>query len=105
MKLSVPHKMLRISGMILVVLIPVMISLWVAHIHAVKDTRTHLRAFARQALNKTDLVIQQADSVRRAAENYRGTPCTPQHRAQMLNIVHGSQYVADLIYAEGNHFL
>lgn len=105
MKLSVPRKLLRISGMILVVLIPVMISLWVAHIHAVKDTRTHLRAFARQALNKTDLVIQQADSVRRAAETYRGTPCTPQHRAQMLNIVHGSQYVADLIYAEGNHFL
>ena len=105
MKLSVPHKMLRISGMILVVLIPVMISLWFAHIHAVKETRTHLRAFARQALNKTDLVIQQADSVRRAAENYRGTPCTPQHRDVMLNIVHGSQYVADLIYAQGNHFL
>lgn len=105
MKLSVPRKMLRISGMILVVFIPVMISLWFAHIHAVKETRTHLRAFARQALNKTDLVIQQADSVRRAAESYRGMPCTPQHRAMMLNIVHGSQYVADLIYAEGNHFL
>lgn len=105
MKLTVPRKMLIISGMILVVLIPVMISLWFAHIHAVKETRTHLRAFARQALNKTELVIQQADSVRRAAENYRGIPCTPQHRAMMLNIVHGSQYVADLIYAEGNHFV
>ncbi|WLI75309.1 EAL domain-containing protein [Kosakonia sp. H02] len=102
---SVRRMMLKIGGIILVVFIPVMLSLWFAHIRAVKETDTQLRSFALQALNKTDVVIQQVDIVRRAAAKYQGQRCTAEHRAAMLNIVHGSQYVADLIYAEGNHLL
>ncbi|WP_342322612.1 EAL domain-containing protein [Kosakonia sp. BYX6] len=102
---SVRRKMLRIVGVMLVVLIPVMLSLWFAHIRAVKETGSQLRSFSQLALNKTEVVIQQVDSVRAAAEKYQGQPCTAEHRAAMLNIVRSSQYVADLIYARGNDFL
>lgn len=102
---SVRRKMLRVVGIVLVVLLPVMLSLWFAHIRAVKETGGQLRAFAQQALNKTETVIQQVDTVRYAAEKYHGEICSSQHRAAMLNIVRGSLYVADLIYARGDTFI
>jgi len=102
---SAHRKMLRVVGIILVVLLPVMLSLWFAHLRAVKETGEQLRAFAQQALNKTDVVIEQVSAARRAAEKYHGEICTPKHRAAMLNIVRGSLYMSDLIYARGDTFL
>lgn len=102
---SVHRKMLRVVGIIMVVLLPLMLSLWFAHLRAVKETGTYLNAFARQALDKTDVVIQQVNSARLAAEKYHGEICSPQHRAAMLNIVRGSLYLSDLIYARGDSFL
>lgn len=102
---SVRRKMLWVIGIILVVLLPVMLSLWFAHIRAVKETGTQLHSFAQLALNKTEAVVQQVDTVRLAAEKYQGQICTPEHRAAMLNIVRGSLYVSDLIYARGGQFL
>ena len=102
---SAQRKMLRVVGIIMVVLLPVMLSLWFAHIRAVKETGIHLRSFAQLALDKTELVIGQVDQVRSAAEKYHGQVCSPEHRNYMLNIIRGSLYVADLIYARGEQFL
>lgn len=102
---SVHRKMLRVVGIIMVVLLPVMLSLWFAHLRAVEETGSQLRTFAQQALNKTNTVIQQVNNARRAAEKYHGEICSAQHHAAMLNIVRGSLYVADLIYAHGDSFL
>ncbi|MGP3591261.1 EAL domain-containing protein [Vagococcus sp. WN89Y] len=102
---SVRRKLLRVVGVMLAVLLPVMLSLWFAHLRAVNETGTQLRTFAQQALDKTDVVIQQVNTARQAAEKYHGEMCSPQHRAAMLNIVRGSLYLADLIYAHGDSFL
>ena len=102
---SAHRKMLRLVGIIMVVLLPVMLSLWFAHIRAVKETGNHLRSFAQLALDKTELVIGQVDQARSAAEKYHGQVCSPEHRDYMLNIIRGSLYVADLIYARGEQFL
>ncbi|WP_039055714.1 EAL domain-containing protein [Enterobacter sp. Bisph1] len=102
---SVRRRMFRVVGIIIAVLLPLMLSLWFAHIRAVKETDAQLKSFALLALNKTERVIQQADTVRSAAEHYHGEICTPEHRTAMLNIVRGSLYVEDLIYARGDHFL
>jgi len=96
---SAQRKMLRVVGIIMVVLLPVMLSLWFAHIRAVKETGIHLRSFAQLALDKTERVIGQVDLARSAAEKYHGQVCSPEHRSYMLNIIRGSLYVADLIYA------
>ncbi|WP_312633313.1 EAL domain-containing protein [Pseudescherichia sp.] len=102
---SARRKALRIVGIIMVVLLPVMLALWFAHIRAVKETGIQLRSFAQLALDKTELVIQQVDSARSEAEKFKGRICSPAHRYNMLNIIRGQLYVADIIYANGDRFL
>jgi len=50
-------KVLRIVGVIMVVLLPVMLALWFAQQRAVNETSSQLRSFAALALDKTELVI------------------------------------------------
>lgn len=56
-------------------------------------------------LNKTELVIQQADLARDMALLYQGKMCTPAHQKNMLDIIRGRLYISELIYAQGDHFL
>ena len=105
MNRSARRKMLRVVGIIMVVMLPVMLALWFAQLRAVTETSSQLRTFAQLALDKTELVIEQVDLARNAAEKYQGERCTPEHRQYMLNVVRGRLYVADLIYADGQRFL
>ncbi len=97
-------KVLRIVGVIMVVSLPVMLALWFAQQRAVNETRSQLSTFAQLALDKTELVIQQVELARHTAEQYSGDICTPAHRQNMLNIVRGRLYIADLLYADGREF-
>ncbi|MFN1130996.1 EAL domain-containing protein [Enterobacter sp. RHB15-C17] len=105
MNRSARRKVLRVVGIIMVVLLPVMLALWFAQLRAVTETSSQLRSFAQLALDKTELVIEQVDLARDAAEKYQGEICSPAHRQYMLNVVRGRLYVSDLIYAEGQQFL
>ncbi|MFO3904557.1 EAL domain-containing protein [Enterobacter hormaechei] len=105
MNRSARDKVLRIVGVIMVVSLPVMLALWFAQQRAVNETRSQLSSFAQLALDKTELVIQQVELARHAAEQYSGDICTPAHRQDMLNIVRGRLYIADLLYADGREFL
>ena len=78
---SVRREMFRVVGIIMAIVLPLMLSLWFAHIRAVKETDAQLQSFALLALNKTERVIQQADTVRHEAEKYKGQLCAPEHRA------------------------
>lgn len=102
---SARRKTLRFLGTLTVVLLPVVLALWFAHVRATSETRNQLRTFAQLALNKTELVIQQADLARDMAQLYQGEMCTPAHQKSMLNIIRGRLYISDLIYAQGDHFL
>ncbi|MEG2434204.1 MAG: CSS-motif domain-containing protein, partial [Acinetobacter sp.] len=86
MNLSAQSKMLKLLGTLTVVLLPVVLALWFAHIRAMSETRTQLHSFAQLVLNKTELVIQQADLARDMAQLYQGKMCTPAHQKSMLNI-------------------
>ena len=89
----------------MVVLLPVVLALWFAQIRAMSETRNQLRSFAQLVLNKTELVIQQADLARDMALLYQGKMCTPAHQKNMLDIIRGRLYISELIYAQGDHFL
>lgn len=101
MSQSTRRKVLRFLGTIIVVLLPVLLALWFAHIRAVSETRNQLHSFAQLVLDKTELVILQADLARDAAEQYQGQACTPAHQQRMLNIIRGRLYINELIYAKG----
>ncbi|MBB3322099.1 EAL domain-containing protein [Atlantibacter sp. RC6] len=95
---------LRLAGITLVVLLPVALALWLAHLRAISDTRAHLHAFAQLVLDKTEIVIKDVDAAREEALTWAGLICSADHRANMLNIVRGHLYVADLIYASEDEF-
>lgn len=99
------RKVLRFLGIIMVVLLPVMLALWFAHLQATSQTSKQLSIFAHLALDKTERVVLQADLARDAAEQYQGQACTPAHQQRMLNIIRGRLYINELIYAQGDRFL
>ncbi|EMV0811789.1 CSS-motif domain-containing protein, partial [Salmonella enterica] len=99
MSQSTRRKVLRFLGTIIVVLLPVLLAIWFAHIRAVSETRNQLHSFAQLVLDKTERVILQADLARDAAEQYQGQACTPAHQQRMLNIIRGHLYINELIYA------
>lgn len=99
------RRLLTLSGIILVVLLPVILAIWIAFIWAKAEVNAQLRTFAQLALDKSELVNQQADQVSDEAERYQGPPCTTAHQRQMLNIIRGYLYINELIYARDNQFL
>jgi len=84
---SARRKMLKFLGTFMVVLFPVVLAIWFAHIRAMTETHNQLRSFAQLVLNKTELVILQADLARDMAQLYQGKMCTPAHQKSMLNII------------------
>uniref|UniRef100_UPI00359C4B87 CSS-motif domain-containing protein n=1 Tax=Escherichia albertii TaxID=208962 RepID=UPI00359C4B87 len=92
-------------GIVFVVLLPIILSLWIAFLWAKSEVNSQLRTFAQLALDKSELVIQQADLASDEAERYQGHVCTPAHQKRMLNIIRNYLYINELIYAHDNHFL
>ena len=74
---SAPRKALRIFGIVLVILLPVLLALWFAQIRAKAETADQLRLFSRLALQKTEMVIREADEARDKARLYQGAICSP----------------------------
>lgn len=72
MNRSALRNMLKVVGIIMVVMLPVMLALWFAQLRAVSEISAQLRTFAELALNKTERVIQQVDLAREDAEKYQG---------------------------------
>ena len=99
------HQLLALPGIIFLVLFPIILSLWIAFLWAKSEVNNQLRTFAQLSLDKSELVIRQADLVSDAAERYQGQVCTPTHQKRMLNIIRGYLYINELIYARDNHFL
>ena len=88
MNRSARRKMLKVVGIIMVVMLPVMLALWFAQLSAVSEISAQLRTFAELALNKTERVIQQVDWPGKTRKNIRAK-CTPEHRQYMLNVSRG----------------
>lgn len=65
MNRSALRNMLKVVGIIMVVMLPVMLALWFAQLRAVSEISAQLRTFAELALNKTERVIQQVDLARK----------------------------------------
>ena len=103
MSQSARRRMLALPGIIFVVLLPVILSLWIALLWAKAEVNNQLRAFALLALEKSELVIQQADLASDDAERYQGQICTPTHQQQMLNIIRGYLYIPTITFFYVQH--
>ncbi len=68
---------LRILGVTLVVLLPVVLALWFAQIRAKAETSDRLRAFSQLALQKTEMVVYEADRARERPCSLKGKCALP----------------------------
>jgi sensor c-di-GMP phosphodiesterase-like protein len=80
---------------------PVVLALWFAQIRAKAETSDRLHAFSQLALQKTEMVVYEADRAREKALQFKGTICSFAHQQYMLSVVRSLLYVDDLIYADG----
>ena len=55
------HQLLALPGIIFLVLFPIILSLWIAFLWAKSEVNSQLQTFAQLALDKSELVIRQAD--------------------------------------------
>lgn len=72
MSRSAPHKALKIFGISLVILLPVVLALWLAQHRARVETNDQLRSFSQLALQKTEMVIHEVEQARKRPCNIRG---------------------------------
>ncbi|MCT4713697.1 EAL domain-containing protein [Enterobacteriaceae bacterium H18W14] len=98
-------RILRTSGFMLTVCLPVMLAVYFAHVRASSETQQHLRSFAQLVIEKTEIVIQHVEAAQDEAQQYTGPVCSPEHMLKLLDIARSKLYVEDLIYAHGNNFL
>lgn len=98
-------KVLRTSGFVLMVCLPIMLAIYFAHVRATSDTQQHLHSFGKLVMEKTEIVIGHVNEARSEAERFSGEICSPKHMANMLDIVRGKLFVEDLIYVSGNKLL
>ncbi|AIR60371.1 EAL domain-containing protein [Cedecea neteri] len=98
-------KALRTSGFVLIVCLPIMLAIYFAHVRAMSDTQQHLHSFGKLVMEKTEIVISHVNEARSEAERFSGEICSPRHMANMLDIVRGKLFVADLIYVSGDKLL
>ncbi|TQF08247.1 EAL domain-containing protein, partial [Myxococcus llanfairpwllgwyngyllgogerychwyrndrobwllllantysiliogogogochensis] len=105
MSRNAPHKALKVLGIALVILLPMVLASWLAQHRAKVETDDQLRSFSQLALQKTEMVIHEVEEARKKAMQYQGIICSPQHQRYMLDIVRSLLYVNDLIYAKGTDFV
>lgn len=105
MKERIYLRILRTSGLILTVCMPVVLAIYFAHIRATSDTQQHLRSFAQLVIEKTELVIRHVNSAQDEAESFTGQRCSARHMQQMMDTARAELYVEDIIYAPGKNFL
>ncbi|HEY1844659.1 MAG TPA: EAL domain-containing protein [Buttiauxella sp.] len=98
-------RVLRTSGLMLTVCLPVMLAVYFAHLRASSETQQHLSSFAQLVIEKTEAVIQHVEAAQDEAQRFSGQVCSPQHMQKLLDIARSQLYVEDLIYAHGNSFL
>lgn len=98
-------KTLRIIGVLLIVMLPIVFAIWFARIRAENDTQQHLQAFASMVLEKSESVISHVNDVREDASRFRGIPCSPAHQVSMLSSLRTSMDVEELIYAHNDDLL
>lgn len=99
------QRILRTSGFMLTVCLPILLAVYFAHVRASSETQQHLRSFAQLVIEKTEIVIRHVDAAQHEAQQYTGPICSPEHMLKLLDVARSKLYVEDLIYARGNQFI
>ena len=87
--------------LLLAMLIPLGLSIWLAHRQAQKAVIKEVDDYANWVVIRTQKVVQQAKLALNDIDQFTGTPCSPEHLLAMRRVAFSNHYVQELIYV--NH--
>ncbi|MFZ3387407.1 EAL domain-containing protein [Buttiauxella gaviniae] len=95
-----------VSGvLILAVLLPILLSIYLAHRNAEHAFHDELVEFADHALLRTDKVIDQAVSAINDINRFNDNTCSPAHAEAMHRVALEYRYVQEVMFQEDEHIL
>lgn len=87
--------------LILSVLLPVTLSVWLAHYQAEKDFINDLNTYGERIIMRTTRVVGQAKTALVEIDAYKGPPCGEEHLKAMRQIAYVHRYVQEVIWLDG----
>lgn len=87
--------------LILAMLIPLGLSIWLAHRQAQEIVIKEVDDYANWVVIRTQKVVQQAKLALNDIDQFTGTPCSPEHLMAIRRVAFSNHYVQELIYV--NH--
>lgn len=95
------HLVSLVTGVLIFsVLIPICLSVWLAHRQAEDKFVDALDNYASRVLMRTDRVVDQAKEALAQLQNFEGVPCGPLHLREMRRVAFSWRYVQEVIYID-----
>ncbi len=86
--------------LIIAVLVPVCLSVWLAHRNAEDKFVDDLNSYSSRVQIRTDRVISQAESALKEMLAFNGTPCSYEHAMAMRRASFSWRYIQEVLYVE-----
>ena len=87
--------------MILAVLLPIGLSIWLAHRQAEENFASEMGSYASRVVMRTEKVVQQGKRALDEIEAYSGETCSPEHLLAMRRVSYINRYIQEVIYLDG----
>lgn len=95
------HMVSLVTGVLIFsVLIPICLSIWLAHRQAEEKFVDALDRYASRVLVRTDMVMAQAKEALTHLQAFKGVPCSPTHLMEMRRSAFSWRYVQEVIYVD-----
>lgn len=95
------HLVSLVTGILIFsVLVPICLSIWLAHRQAEEKFVDALDNYASRVLIRTDRVVAQAKEALNHLQTFDGVPCSPSHLREMRRAAFSWRYVQEAIYTD-----
>lgn len=95
------HLVSLVTGILIFsVLIPICLSIWLAHRQAEEKFVDALDSYASRVLLRTDRVVEQAKEALTQLQTFKGPPCSHLHLREMRRVAFSWRYVQEVIYVD-----
>ena len=95
------HLVNLVTGVLIFsVLVPVCLSIWLAHRQAEEKFVDALDIFASRVLVRTDRVVSQAKQALTHMQTFDAPPCSPLHLREMRRVAFSWRYIQEVMYIE-----
>ena len=98
------HQVSLVTGvLILAIILPVILSIWLATQQAKEQFYSELENFSVRVLARVQQVADQAREALKEADAHTATTCSPEHLLTMRRIAYTPRYIQDLSRSRPSH--